>query len=130
LPFVVTLDDRTALPAQLERWAFRVNASFRRVPPELAVKNFAITGVAGYIAPPHLKAITDTRNRIVAAMDPHDAAGILDRFSMETRFFTEFERFDGHVEMLRRAGGHQKVDYMSICAPNYTGGAHGLTRSG
>lgn len=88
------------------------------------MKNFAVTGVAGYIAPRHLKAITDTGNRIVAALDPHDAVGLLDRYSFETRFFTEFERFDRHLEKLRRNGSDQKIDYLSICAPNYLHDAH------
>lgn len=88
------------------------------------MKNFAVTGVAGYIAPRHLKAITDTGNQIVAATDPHDAVGILDRYSFETRFFTEFERFDRHLEKLRRAGSEQRVDYVSICSPNYLHDAH------
>src|SRR5262245_14877830 len=88
------------------------------------MKNFAVTGVAGYIAPRHLKAITDTGNRIVAALDPHDAVGLLARYSFQTRFFTECERFDRHLEKLRRAGSDQKVDYLSICAPNYLHDAH------
>src|SRR5262249_9996456 len=88
------------------------------------MKNFAVTGVAGYIAPRHLKAITDTGHRIVAALDPHDAAGILDRFSFETRFFTEFDRFDRHLEKLRRAGGACKADLLSICASNFLHDAH------
>ena len=66
------------------------------------MKNFAITGVAGYVAPRHLKAITDTGNRLVAAVDPHDAVGVLDRYSFDVRFFTEIERFDRHLEKLRR----------------------------
>ena len=61
-----------------------------------------ITGVGGFVAPRHLKAIQDTGNRLVAAADPHDAVGILDRFSFDVRFFTEFERFDRHLEKLRR----------------------------
>ncbi len=88
------------------------------------MKNFAVTGVAGYIAPRHLKAITDTGHRIVAALDPHDAVGLLDRYSFDTRFFTEFERFDRHLEKLRRGAADQKVDYLSICAPNYLHDAH------
>lgn len=88
------------------------------------MKNFAITGVAGYIAPRHLKAITDTGNRIVAALDPHDAVGLLDRYSFHTRFFTEFERFDRHLEKLRRLHPDQRIDYLSICAPNYLHDAH------
>ena len=65
-------------------------------------KNFAMTGVAGFVAPRHLKAINDTGNRLVAAVDPHDAVGILDRYAFDVRFFTEFERFDRHLEKLRR----------------------------
>ena len=89
-----------------------------------AVKNFAVTGVAGYIAPRHLKAITDTGNRIIAATDPHDAVGVLDRYSFDVRFFTEFERFDRHLEKLRRGPASQRVDYVSVCSPNYLHDAH------
>ena len=88
------------------------------------VKNFAITGVAGYIAPRHLKAIQDTGNRLVAATDPNDSVGILDRFSFDVRFFTEFERFDRHAEKLRRQGERGRVDWVSICSPNYLHDAH------
>lgn len=87
-------------------------------------KNFAITGVAGYIAPRHLKAIHDTGNRLVAATDPHDAVGILDRFAFDVRFFTEFERFDRHLEKLRRGPEGARVDYVTICSPNYLHDAH------
>ena len=80
-----------------------------------SVQNFAMTGVAGYIAPRHLKAIKDTGNRLVAAVDPHDAVGILDRYSFDVRFFTEIERFDRHLEKLRRGPGADRVDYVSIC---------------
>jgi UDP-N-acetyl-2-amino-2-deoxyglucuronate dehydrogenase len=86
--------------------------------------NFAITGVAGYIAPRHLKAIQDTRNRLVAATDPHDAVGILDRFAFDCRFFTEFERFDRHLEKLRRGPEEARVHYVSVCSPNYLHDAH------
>ena len=87
-------------------------------------KNFAITGVGGFVAPRHLKAIQDTGNRLVAAVDPHDAVGILDRFSFDVRFFTEFERFDRHLEKLRRGAPEDRVDYVSICSPNYLHDAH------
>lgn len=87
-------------------------------------KNFAITGVGGYIAPRHLKAIRETGNRLVAAVDPKDSVGMLDQFGFETRFFTEFERFDRHLEKLRRGPEAQRVDYLSICAPNYLHDAH------
>src|SRR5436190_23724990 len=87
-------------------------------------KNFAVTGVAGFVAPRHLKAIIDTGNRIVAAVDPHDAVGILDRYSFDVRFFTEIERFDRHLEKLRRGPEAQRVEYVSICSPNYLHDAH------
>ena len=86
--------------------------------------NFAITGVAGYIAPRHLKAIKDTGNRLVAATDPHDAVGILDRYAFDCRFFTEFERFDRHLEKLRRGPAESRVHYVTICSPNYLHDAH------
>jgi UDP-N-acetyl-2-amino-2-deoxyglucuronate dehydrogenase len=87
-------------------------------------KNFAITGVAGYIAPRHLKAIRDTGNKLVAAIDPHDAVGILDQYSFETRFFTEFERFDRHLEKLRRGPQENRVHCLTICSPNFLHDAH------
>jgi UDP-N-acetyl-2-amino-2-deoxyglucuronate dehydrogenase len=88
------------------------------------MKNFAITGVAGYIAPRHLKAIKDTGNRLVAATDPHDSVGILDSYFPDASFFTEFERFDRHLEMLRRADKENRVEYLSICSPNHLHDAH------
>jgi UDP-N-acetyl-2-amino-2-deoxyglucuronate dehydrogenase len=87
-------------------------------------RNFAITGVAGFVAPRHLKAIHDTGNRVVAACDPHDAVGLLDRFGFDVRFFTEFERFDRHLEKLRRGPAADRVHYVSICSPNYLHDAH------
>lgn len=87
-------------------------------------KNFAIIGVGGYIAPRHLKAIKETGNRLVAALDVNDSVGILDRFFPDVPFFTEFERFDRHVEKLRRQGEKNKIDYVSICSPNYLHDAH------
>ena len=68
------------------------------------MKNFALTGAAGYIAPRHLRAIAETGNRLVAAFDPHDAVGVLDEFWFDVPFFVEFVRFDRHLEKLRRAG--------------------------
>lgn len=88
------------------------------------MKNFALTGVAGYIAPRHLKAIRDTGNRLVAATDPHDAVGVLDRYWFDVRFFTEIERFDRHLEKLRRGPEADRVHYVSICSPNYLHDAH------
>jgi len=86
--------------------------------------NFAITGVAGYIAPRHLKAIQETGNQLIAATDPHDAVGVLDRYTFDCRFFTEFERFDRHLEKLRRGPEESHVHYVSICSPNYLHDAH------
>jgi UDP-N-acetyl-2-amino-2-deoxyglucuronate dehydrogenase len=86
--------------------------------------NFAITGVAGYIAPRHLKAIRDTGNRLVAAVDPHDSVGLLDQYSFDVRFFTEIERFDRHLEKLRRGPEENRVHFVSVCSPNYLHDAH------
>jgi UDP-N-acetyl-2-amino-2-deoxyglucuronate dehydrogenase len=88
------------------------------------MKNFAITGVAGYIAPRHLQAIKDTKNQLVAAVDPNDSVGILDKYYPDVSFFTEFERFDRHLEKLRREGSNHKVDYLAICSPNNLHDAH------
>jgi UDP-N-acetyl-2-amino-2-deoxyglucuronate dehydrogenase len=87
-------------------------------------RNFALTGAAGYVAPRHLQAIRDTGNRLIAAVDPHDAVGVLDRYSFDVRFFTEIERFDRHVEKLRRGPEEGRVHYVSICSPNYLHDAH------
>lgn len=90
------------------------------------MKNFALTGVGGFIAPRHLKAIRDTGNRLVAAVDPKDSVGILDQYSFDVRFFTEIERFDRYLEKLRRGSEHeaQRIDYLSVCSPNYLHDAH------
>ena len=87
-------------------------------------QNFAITGVAGFVAPRHLNAIRDTGHRLVAAVDPHDAVGLLDRYSFGVRFFTEIERFDRHLEKLRRGPEAERVHYVSICSPNYLHDSH------
>jgi len=86
------------------------------------MKNFALIGAAGYIAPRHLKAIKDTGNILIAALDKNDSVGILDSYFPEADFFTEFERFDRHLEKLKRMG--RKIDYVSICSPNYLHDAH------
>ncbi|MBN7820374.1 Gfo/Idh/MocA family protein [Bowmanella yangjiangensis] len=88
------------------------------------MKNFALIGAAGYIAPRHMKAIRDTQNNLVAALDKNDSVGIIDSYFPEASFFTEFERFDRHVDKLRRANHAQKVDYVSICSPNYLHDSH------
>lgn len=86
--------------------------------------NFAITGVGGYIAPRHLRAIRDTGNRLLAAADPKDSVGVLDQFGFDVRFFTEMERFDRHLEKLRRGNEEQRVHYLTVCSPNYLHDAH------
>lgn len=87
-------------------------------------KRFAIIGVGGYIAQRHLKAIKETGNHLVAALDVNDSVGILDRFFPDVSFFTEFERFDRFIEKLRRQGDENKVDFVTICSPNYLHDAH------
>jgi UDP-N-acetyl-2-amino-2-deoxyglucuronate dehydrogenase len=87
-------------------------------------KNFAMTGVGGYIAPRHLRAIKDTGNRLVAACDPSDSVGVLDSYFTEVKFFTEFERFDRHCEKLRRQTEDTRIHYVTICSPNYLHDAH------
>jgi UDP-N-acetyl-2-amino-2-deoxyglucuronate dehydrogenase len=88
------------------------------------MKNFALTGAAGYIAPRHLRAIKDTGNQLVAACDPHDAVGILDSFFPDAAYFREFERFDRHLELLRRRSPADRVHVVSICSPNHLHDAH------
>ena len=85
--------------------------------------NFALIGAAGYIAPRHLKAIKETGNTLVCALDPYDGIGILDSYFPQADFFTEPERFDRHLDKLRRQGS-QRIDYVSICSPNYLHDAH------
>ena len=87
------------------------------------MKNFALIGAAGYIAPRHLKAIRDTGNNLMAALDKFDSVGIMDSYFPEADFFVEFERFDRHVEKLKYDKGI-KLDYVSICTPNYLHDAH------
>lgn len=87
-------------------------------------RNFAMTGVAGFVAPRHLKAIKETGNQLVAAVDPHDAVGVLDKYWFNARFFTEIERFDRHLEKLHRGPETDRVHYVSICSPNYLHDAH------
>lgn len=86
-------------------------------------KNFALIGAAGYIAPRHMRAIKETGHQLIAALDPFDSVGIIDSFFPQADFFIETERFDRHLDKLRRSGnGH--VDYVSICSPNYLHDAH------
>jgi UDP-N-acetyl-2-amino-2-deoxyglucuronate dehydrogenase len=86
--------------------------------------HFALVGAAGYIAPRHLKAIADTGNDLLAACDPHDNVGIIDRFFPEAAFFTEIERFDRFLEKRRRMSESERVHYLSVCSPNYLHDAH------
>ena len=86
------------------------------------MKNFALIGAAGYIAPRHLKAIKDTNNQLIAALDKFDSVGIMDSYFPNADFFIEFERFDRHIEKLKRNGTH--LDYVSICTPNYLHDSH------
>ncbi len=86
------------------------------------MKNFGIIGAAGYIAPRHLKAIKNTDNQVIAALDKFDSVGILDSYFPNASFFVEFERFDRHIEKLKRNGTH--LDYVSICTPNYLHDSH------
>ena len=86
------------------------------------MKRFALIGAAGYIAPRHMGAIRDTGNYVVAALDPNDSVGIIDSYFPEADFFTEFERFDRHIDKQRRDGNG--VEYVSICSPNYLHDSH------
>ncbi len=85
-------------------------------------RSFALVGAAGYIAPRHLRAIKDVGGSLLAAVDPSDSVGIIDSYFPEARFFTEFERFDRFVDLTRRQG--RRIDYVSICSPNYLHDAH------
>ncbi|MBL7796303.1 MAG: Gfo/Idh/MocA family oxidoreductase [Saprospiraceae bacterium] len=86
------------------------------------MKRFVLIGAAGYVAPRHMRAIRDTGNTMVAALDPNDSVGIIDSYFPESAFFTEFERFDRYVSKLKRNG--IPIDYVSICSPNYLHDAH------
>ena len=86
------------------------------------MKSFALIGASGYIAPRHMKAIKETGNNLVAAYDPFDSVGVIDSYFPGADFFTEFERFDRHIDKLRRKG--TKVDFVSICSPNYLHDSH------
>lgn len=87
------------------------------------MKNFALLGVAGYIAPRHLKAIKDTNNNLIASLDKFDSVGILDSYFPNSDFFVEFERFDRYIEKIKRNQNIQ-LDYVSICTPNYLHDSH------
>lgn len=86
------------------------------------MKDFALIGAAGYVAPRHMKAIKETGNNLVAALDKHDNVGVLDSYFPKADFFTEFERFDRHLDKIRRQ--KKQIDYVSICSPNYLHDSH------
>ena len=86
------------------------------------MKNFALIGAAGYIAPRHMKAIKETGNNLISALDINDSVGVIDSYFPNADFFTEFERFDRHIDKLKRKD--QAVDYVSICSPNYLHDSH------
>jgi len=86
------------------------------------MKRFALIGAAGYIAPRHMKAIRETGHDLVAVFDPNDSVGIIDSHFPDAHFFTEFERFDRHIDKLRRNG--QGVDYIAVASPNYLHDSH------
>jgi UDP-N-acetyl-2-amino-2-deoxyglucuronate dehydrogenase len=94
----------------------------RAVKENAPMSGFALIGAAGFIAPRHMRAIRDTGHVLAAAFDPNDSVGVIDSFFPDAHFFTEFERFDRHIDKLRRQG--QGVDFMSICSPNYLHDAH------
>lgn len=86
------------------------------------MKNFALIGAAGYIAPRHMKAVRDTGNRLLAAYDKFDSVGVMDSYFPDADFFTEFERFDRHIEKLKRS--KEQIEFVSICSPNYLHDSH------
>ena len=86
------------------------------------MKHFGMIGAAGYVAPRHMQAIRNTGHVLVAALDKFDSVGVIDRYFPEADFFTEFERFDRHLEKLKRQG--TSIDYLSVCTPNYLHDAH------
>jgi UDP-N-acetyl-2-amino-2-deoxyglucuronate dehydrogenase len=88
------------------------------------VYNFALIGAAGFVAPRHLKAIKEIAGNLKAILDPNDSVGIIDSFYPDASFFKEFERFDRHLEKLRREGEEKRIHYVSICSPNYLHDAH------
>lgn len=90
----------------------------------MILKNFALIGAAGYIAPRHMKAMKDTGNPLIAALDPSDSVGIIDGYFPNAHFFVEFERFDRHIDKLRRHHHSDQIHFVSICSPNYLHDSH------
>lgn len=85
--------------------------------------NFGLIGASGYIAPRHMRAIKDTGNELIAALDPYDGIGIMDSYFPQAYFFTEYERFDRFVDKWRR-NGNKKIEYIAITTPNYLHDSH------
>jgi len=108
----------------MEQTATTATRPLARAEPEARPKNFALIGAAGFVAPRHLKAIQQTGNLLIAAVDPHDSVGILDSYFPEATFFTEIERFDRFLEKQRRDPLGSPVEYVTICSPNYLHDAH------
>lgn len=88
------------------------------------MQKFALIGAGGYIAPRHMRAISEVGGDLIAALDPNDSVGILDSYFPQAKFFTEFERFDRHIDLLRRGGESARVNFVSICSPNYLHDSH------
>jgi UDP-N-acetyl-2-amino-2-deoxyglucuronate dehydrogenase len=88
------------------------------------MKNFGLVGLGGYVAPKHLKAIKNTGNNLVCALDKNDSVGVIDSYFKDVKFFTEFERFDRHIYKLKRLNEGKEIDFLSICTPNYLHDAH------
>lgn len=88
------------------------------------MQHFALIGAAGYIAPRHMQAIKASGHRLAAAMDPSDSVGVIDSYFPDSAFFTEFERFDRHIDKLRRGAERDRISYVSICSPNYLHDSH------
>lgn len=86
------------------------------------MKRFALIGAGGYVAPRHMKAIKAVGGELTVAFDPNDSVGVMDSYFPDAHFFVEFERFDRHIDKLRRSG--QGIDYVAICSPNYLHDAH------
>jgi len=98
---------------------FHLSKRDRESPKIIQMKNFALIGAAGYIAQRHFKAIKETGNNLLSVLDPHDSVGIMDAYFPEAAFFTEFERFDRHIDRTKNL-----LDYVSVCSPNYLHDAH------
>lgn len=90
----------------------------------ISLKKFALIGAAGYVASRHMKAMKETNSELTAALDISDSVGIIDSYFPNTRFFTEFERFDRHIDKIRRKSQNDALDFISICSPNYLHDAH------